>query len=267
MNRKPLLKYRIDLISIALVVGIATISLLPIFVPLHGLVLLAIVGALIVVKPITSLVQHNHVHYPIFNSTWLNTGFNWLLSISTGHIASEWVLHHNIGHHGNPINSLDDTSSVRHVQTREYMSKWQYILTGSLKIYPDCCRMAWAFYQQQKKQFLWAMIVETLILLAVYGVLFYVDFTMTFWFLLIPSLANRALVWLGAYWHHLDVPANSAYDSSNMFTGSFFNWISLNIGYHIAHHLKPSLHWSLLKQYSDQIGDKIPEQQILQKIP
>jgi len=267
MTRKPLLKYRIDWISIALVVGVVVISLWPIFTRLHWLAWLAIAVLLMIVKPITSLVQHNHVHYPIFNARWLNTGFNWLLSVSTGHIASEWVLHHNIGHHGNAINSLADTSSVRHPQTREYMSKWQYIVTGSLKIYPDCFRMAWDFYHQGKKRYLINMCLETQILLSVYAVLFAINATMTFWFLLVPNLINRALVWLGAYWHHLEVPANSAYDSSNMYTGPFFNWISLNIGYHIAHHEKPSLHWSHLKEHTQKISDKIPEQQILARIP
>lgn len=260
-------KYSVDLISVALVFFSIGISLLPIYIDLSWVWLLAIAVTLLMIKPITSLVQHNHVHVDIFHQRLLNTLFDWVLALSTGHIASEWVLHHNIGHHGNAINSLTDSSSVRHAKTRDYMSKWQYILTGSLKIYPDCCRMAWQLHQRQKKSYLIHLIGESLLLLAFYLYFLSVNLQMTLCFLILPNIINRALVWLGAYWHHLEVPAEHAYNSSNMYAGPFFNWISLNIGYHIAHHEKPSLHWSKLKTHTEQIKHQIPAQQILQKIP
>lgn len=267
MMKKSLIKYNIDLISVGLVLFILLISLLPIYVPLNPVSLVIIVLLLVFIKPITSLVQHNHVHFNIFNAKILNTIFDLLLSVSTGHICSEWVLHHNIGHHGNTINSLQDTSSVKHPKTREYMTKTVYILSGSLKIFPDCCKMALDFYKKNKKKYLITLILETLFLLYVYAYFLMFNFKMALLFLIIPNIISRALVWLGAYWHHLEVPATSSYDTTNMFEGPFFNFISLNIGYHIAHHEKPTLHWSKLKERTSQIRDKIPAELILSKIP
>lgn len=264
---KPLLRYRIDLISIGLTLGVLGLSLLPLYAPLNLPALLLVTGLLVFFKPIVSLIQHNHVHYALFNSRPLNTLFDLLLAVSAGHLCSEWTLHHNIGHHGNPINSPQDTSSVRHPVSRAYLTKREYILSGSLKIYPDCCRMAWRFYRQGKPRYLLQLLCETLFWLGIHAYFLSVNFRMALLFLLLANLVNRALVWLGAYWQHLDVPAETAYDSSNMYAGPIFNLISLNIGYHVAHHEQPTLHWSRLKQRTEQILPHIPASQILAKLP
>lgn len=264
---RTLFKYRIDLIPVVLVLGVVALNLWTIFFPLPLWQILLLGALLAYLKPITSLIQHNHVHLNIFHSKALNRLFDLLLSVSTGHIASEWVLHHNIGHHGNPINSLADTSSVKNSKTRRYMSKMEYIVSGSLKIYPDCCRMAWHFYTQKKPRYLRALVLESLFLLAVYAALLQVHFSMTLCFLILPNLLSRALVWLGAYWQHLNVPATSTYNSANMYTGKLFNLLSFNIGYHIAHHEQPTLHWSLLKARSAELQPRIPEQFVLSKLP
>lgn len=269
---KPLLRYPIDLISVALVLWVLFLSLLPLYCPLSPGALLLLCGLLIFFKPIVSLVQHNHVHYAIFNSKVLNLGFDLLLALTAGHICSEWNLHHNIGHHGHAINSLEDTSSVRHPKSHRYMSKGEYIVSGSLKIYPDCCRMAWQYYRQGKPRYLIRLMGESLFWLAIHAYFLSVNFAMAFWFLLVANLVNRALVWLGAYWQHLDVPAlapeeTTAYNATNMYAGPIFNLISLNIGYHVAHHEQPTRHWSRLKARSAEILPRIPTAQILQKLP
>jgi fatty acid desaturase len=266
-HKKSFLRYNIDIISVFLVFLSVLISLLPLYLNLNLSLLVIIFLFSLFIKPTTSLVQHNHVHYSIFNNKILNQIFDLLLSISTGHISSEWVLHHNIGHHGNEINSLEDTSSVKNPKTRKYMTKLEYIISGSLKIFPDCCKMAWTFYKQNKKHYLQTLIFEQTILISIYAYFLSVNFKMALIFLILSNMISRSLVWLGAYWHHLNVPANSAYDSTNMYTKSFFNLISFNIGYHIAHHEKPTLHWSKLKARTTQIIDRIPESQILSRIP
>lgn len=262
-----LIRYPIDLVSVGLVVGVFVLSLLPVYLTLNLWALLLIVVLLAFLKPITSLIQHNHMHLGIFQSRFLNRLLDMLLAVTAGHICSEWTLHHNIGHHGNEINSLEDTSSVKHPHSRKYMSKLEYIVQGSLRIYPDSCRMAWDFYQKGKPRYLVTLLSESIFWLAFHVYFLSVNVTMACLFLLVANLINRAIVWLGAYWQHLHVPAVHVYDSSNMFTGSFFNLTGFNIGYHIAHHERPTLHWSKLKERTEMILAHIPESNILQKIP
>lgn len=262
-----LIRYPIDCFSVGLVIGVFGLSLLPIFVPLSPLPLLFVIGLLLFFKPIASLVQHNHVHYGIFKTPFLNIPFDLLLAVTAGHVCAEWVLHHNIGHHGNPINSLADTSSVRHPKTRADYTKGQYMLSGSLKIYPDCCRMAWWYYRQGKPRYLVQLIYESVFWIAIHAYFLSVNFTMAFWFLLVANGINRVLVWLGAYWQHLNVPATTPYNTTNMYAGPLFNGISLNIGYHVAHHDQPTLHWSKLKARTETLLPHIPEAHILKKLP
>jgi fatty acid desaturase len=48
---------------------------------------------------------------------------------------------------------------------------------------------------------------------------------------------------------HQDCDTTSEFDHSRNVTGRITNWILLNNGYHTAHHLRPSLHWSCLPDY------------------
>ncbi|MFN8674421.1 MAG: fatty acid desaturase [Candidatus Sericytochromatia bacterium] len=265
--KKTIFRYNIDIISVLLVIFIIYISILPIYFELNTFYIIIIVGLLAFAKPITSLIQHNHVHLNIFNYKPLNVIFDLLLAISTGHICSEWILHHNIGHHKSVINSENDTSRVKNLKTGKYMTKMEYILTGSIKIYPECFKIALNFYKEGKKYYLIKFILESIFIISLHIFLLLVNFKMTMFFLLIPNIINRALVWLGAYWNHLEVPSNSIYDSANMYEGPIFNFISFNIGYHVVHHEKPTLHWSKLPERTFQILDKIPRKNILQKLP
>ena len=41
-------------------------------------------------------------------------------------------------------------------------------------------------------------------------------------------------------------PSHRGVNFARNFTGSWFNFFTLNNGYHTIHHLKPGLHWSVL---------------------
>jgi fatty acid desaturase len=61
------------------------------------------------------------------------------------------------------------------------------------------------------------------------------------------------------YMQHSDLDLSSDFTASRNSTSRLYNFISWNLGYHTAHHIKPNLHWSKLPAYHDSIKQQIPE--------
>jgi fatty acid desaturase len=53
------------------------------------------------------------------------------------------------------------------------------------------------------------------------------------------------------YDHHVGCNMTGKYDSANNFVNFYYTVLSFNEGYHVAHHLNPGLHWSLLPNIHD----------------
>jgi beta-carotene hydroxylase len=62
------------------------------------------------------------------------------------------------------------------------------------------------------------------------------------WTVMLFGMANSN------YDQHRGCKMTNAYDAANNFLGFYYTKLSFNVGYHVAHHLKPSLHWSRLPQ-------------------
>jgi hypothetical protein len=56
------------------------------------------------------------------------------------------------------------------------------------------------------------------------------------------------------YTQHVHTDAWSEHDHSRNFTGSIFNFLFFNNGYHAAHHENQNLHWSVLPAAHAQIA-------------
>ena len=70
------------------------------------------------------------------------------------------------------------------------------------------------------------------------------------WIVILFGMANNN------YDHHQGCKMTNAYDSANNFTTFYYTTLSFNVGYHVAHHLNPSLHWSLLPRYHGLISSE-----------
>jgi fatty acid desaturase len=59
------------------------------------------------------------------------------------------------------------------------------------------------------------------------------------------------------YHHHSGLDSDDPYRASYNIDAPWYNWLTGNLGYHTAHHLKGSLHWSLLPEFHREIAAKI----------
>jgi beta-carotene hydroxylase len=265
-NTGSIIRYKADFYPVLLICFIIFLGLLPVYFPLSVLTAACLWLAIMIIKPVTSFIQHNHVHIGIFRQKWLNFLFDLLIALATGYGSPEWELQHNIGHHRN-TNSAKDPASVIHPKTGKLMSRWHYVFYGSITIFIDSYKIALAKAKSGNNKYLYRLFTHLFFQVLLLSMLMFKSFAVTMIFFVIPNVISRGLVWWGSYWHHLDVPNNTVYDSANTCTDNFFNRISFNSGFHATHHEKPTLHWSLLPERTEVIWSKIPETCIYEKLP
>ena len=82
-------------------------------------------------------------------------------------------------------------------------------------------------------------------------------------FFVVPWLGIFFGLGFTSYRHHLDCEFTSEYDSSNVMRGLPFEALGFNIGFHVSHHMKPALHWSLLPAHHETIKHLIPKHHFL----
>lgn len=194
------------------------------------------------------IVAHNHMHLLVFRDRIWNSIFQLFLMFGSGQPPTGILTAHNERHHGHPDSEHD------FVRTSLARSRWNFVnllafpflsVAAMVREKPDdLARWKIArprLYQQAVLER--AVFYGTLLLLAAF------DWRATLLFLVLPWLgAQFALVGVNLL-QHQDCDSASEYDHSRNVTGVMVNWLLLNNGFHTAHHLRPSLHWSLLPDF------------------
>lgn len=189
--------------------------------------------------------KHNHVHLPTFRDATWNSAFELWLSVLTAHPTSGILTSHNVLHHGHNNSEADFVrcSLVRH--------RWNF-----LNLITFFFASVETMYRNKPSDFEnWRHSRPALYRQAV------AERILTYGFLLLlvfldwrSTLKYCAGPWFFAQWvlvtinllQHQDCDFDSKYNHSRNLTGRFLNWLLLNNGYHTAHHMFPTAHWSKL---------------------
>lgn len=214
---------------------------------------------IIVLARQVNLVEHNHAHAKIFYDRRLNDALGWMCFLSNG-VPLEFYEEHHVKNHHRHNNQLEDWSSVFGFAGGRYpdrpVSRAYYILTfpllticSSLTVIMRApgSRVFWRFFRSM-------VVVTTLSVgLVLFDPLGFVLFFLVPWIVIFHGLG------MTNYRHHHGCAYTSPYDSSNVMFGLPFGLLGFNIGLHVSHHMKPSLHWSQLPAHHENIREQIPE--------
>lgn len=210
--------------------------------------------------------NHHHQHHNIFNLPILNRLFELILSLQTGLSSYAWVLHHNLGHHphyhhqhaesgAETIKSRTLDESRWTFKSGRTMNFWQYTAIGFCMAYPRVHKTGLKYKSVYIKYLFWRVVYYVMITAGLYY------FGMHFFLLFIlPSLVVLFFTVGATYKHHTGLRAENSdhYSASYNNINNFYNYLTCNLGYHTAHHIRPGLHWSLLPAYHEKIRHKIP---------
>ena len=258
------LRYRIDIISIAFVLLALGVQFTAYWLALPWYTLFLI---LVLIRQV-NLVEHNHAHLGVFHSRFLNETLGFMCFISNGTPYEFYIVHHVQNHHAynQKFEEVEkDWSSMYGFSTAHYPDRpiGQFYYFLSFPIITICHSLIHILRRPDSSIF--RRFVRTMALFAIFcTVLIAIDPISFLFFFFLPWLVVYFGLGDNNYAHHYGCKMTNPYDSSNTFLQLQYQAVGLYIGYHVAHHIKPDLHWSKLPEYHRSIQDKIPEENFRQ---
>jgi hypothetical protein len=191
------------------------------------------------------LMLHCVCHRPFFRKKYnfLNYYLPWVVAPFFGHTPETYFAHH-IGMHHAENNLEEDTSSTMHFQRDSFRDFLRYFanffFTGIFGLYN---------YHKERKRyyFLPRIVAGELAFYVMVIALSFIDFASTFMVFIFPFFVFRFVAMLGNWTQHSfvdgDDPGNH-YKNSSTCINHKYNHKCWNDGYHISHHIKPTMHWT-----------------------
>lgn len=248
------LKHAADIYPLTLFLSISTVQLAVYLCTSSVRVALTTALCLLPFQLSAATALHNHAHVPIFRRAWKNRSLELLIFLQTGMLASKFALHHNLGHHKHYMDPTGDPSRwtrrdgtrmgrVEYILHYFFTSTWKAIQIG--RGHPTLL-LNFAVQYTTSFAVLGLLVAHKP---AVGGVLF----------------AGAMLVaWLNfihfTYDDHLDCFSTDPLAASHTKGNPVLNRLVWNAGYHLAHHMKPGLHWSSLDRYHhEDLEPRLPQ--------
>lgn len=246
-----LLRYREDRYPLALVVATSAAQWLCYF-EVHAIgPALACAALLLLPQIAVSTVVHNQSHVGMFKRRSLNRIVELLMFLQTGMYTSKFALHHNHGHHRHYRNpKLDPSTWVK--ADGAAMSRLAYIAHYFFTYNYHVVRIG-----LKHRHLLLQCALQVVSTYAVLAALIYANPVSAAIFFIAPIV----IVWLNfihlTYDDHIDLFSDDPYAASHTKTNRWLNLVFFNNGYHLAHHLRPGLHWTKLPEFHRQVAARI----------
>jgi fatty acid desaturase len=202
-----------------------------------------------------SIVNHNHMHRPVFRAGWPNRSLNLALTLARGHTASGIVVPHNLNHHVQTNKRSDWIRPDLAGKGRGGVRRCRSGLAASL-------RLAWARRRagapRLNRVAYPGLLLERIVLASAIGAALWHDWRVFAVYIAIPWIAGLGMLVGVNLLQHDGCNEASPLGESRNFTGAFGNWLLFNNGYHTAHHRDPGCHWSELPALHAQIRARLP---------
>ena len=191
------------------------------------------------------LMMHNTSHRPLFKKRYrlLNHYIPWVLGPFYGETPETYFGHHVVMHHVEN-NLPDDLSCTMNYRRDSIKSFAIYFFLFFIFGITD---LSYYFKRKEKWNFLRKIMLGEIGFFAMCILLWQINPAATLTVFVIPLVAARFGMMSGNWAQHAFVDAS---DPANNFKNAItcincrYNWRCFNDGYHIGHHLRPTLHWT-----------------------
>jgi len=245
-------KYKADILPITLIVASFLADVLVFFVaPWFVALPWAIAGLL--PKACICAWNHHHQHVATFKQKYLNRALEVVYALQTGALPMAWELHHNAGHHVNYMDQTKDESRWKTLSGRT-MGWLEYSVSVWATAYPRIWRKAKQAHPRKRQQFVLWGIITTLVVLAA---LAWNPLNALILFVVPMAVGLFVTAW-HTYYHHAGLESDDEYAATWNIIHTGYNVLTGNLGYHTAHHIRCTVHWSELPAFHDKIAHRIP---------
>ena len=219
----------------------------------NPLLLLLAFGLSIVPKASICAFNHHHQHLATFKPEWANRLLEAMYGLQVGVTSHAWVLHHSVGHHQNYLDQTKDESRWARDDGSK-MGELEYSFWTTVTAYPRAWEVS-ARFPKFRRTFLWMGILHVVLTA---GLVYYRPVPGLIMFVLAPLFFLFGTAW-ATYAHHAGRSTATHFVASNNMLTPMYNFVTGNLGYHTAHHYRPGVHWSKLKELHAEIAKEIPD--------
>jgi fatty acid desaturase len=221
--------------------GATLIHLFPYIVDLPASMWFPLFAVLFALTYSVNTINHNVIHLPISSRPRVNRFFECWISVLQGHSSHRIWVPHCLNHH---IHFRDEKDWMRPdlagagpglVQILRYIGRSLSLgpLQDRTPPPPPLSKSVQAAIAFEQK-----LILAVWIILALCDWKVFLVFTFASQFVAVCTLMGMNLL------QHEHCDLGSEKNHSRNFTGRFANWFLFNGGFHSAHHLRPTAHWS-----------------------
>ena len=245
-------KYRADRPRVAVFATIFVIDVAVYLTVDQPVVLLLYFVAGILPKGAVCAFNHHHQHLPTFRIAIFNRALEIMYALQTGVSSHTWVLHHSVGHHQNYLDQDKDESRWMR-KDRSVMGQVEYSLVTSATSYVRAWRVGKRYPKYRRVFVVMGAITASIIA----GLVAYRPVSGLIIFMLAPAFSLFGTAW-ATYAHHSRRGTESHFVASTNVVQPLYNFWTGNLGYHTAHHYRPGVHWSKLREIHARIAHQIP---------
>ncbi|MFZ4715350.1 MAG: fatty acid desaturase family protein [Bacteriovoracaceae bacterium] len=197
--------------------------------------------------------NHHHQHCVTFRSVFLNRLLEIVFGFHTGITTKGWLLHHVLGHHQNYLDQTKDESRWMNEDGTTKSEAWYTIEVAGTSFYRII--KVGLNHPRHLRDFLLMFGLQMSLL----GVMFWHNWFNALFVFFLPMVIGLTLTAWATYDHHSNLDTKNEYEGSRNTLDPFYNMMTGNLGYHTAHHVKHSLHWSKVPALHASIEKHIPE--------
>lgn len=179
----------------------------------------------------------------------------WFMGPFFGQTPETYFSHH-IGMHHPENNMPEDKSSTMHYQRDSFGSFMRYFLNFLLI---GLYELVEYFHTRKRKVLLRKVVTGESSFIIFCIAMSFVNFPATFMVFIFPFIVSRFIMMLGNFTQHTFIDRNdpnNAYRNSITCINVKYNHKCWNDGYHISHHVRPTMHWTEHPKFFKKTIDK-----------
>ncbi|MDO1449863.1 fatty acid desaturase [Rhodocytophaga aerolata] len=191
------------------------------------------------------LMLHCTSHRKLFKKAynWANYYLPWMLGPFFGQTPETYFSHHIGMHH--PENNLPEDKSCTMFYQRDSLRGFMNYFCSFL--FTGIFGLSAYFLKKNRKKLLISTIMGELAFFVMCIALSFLDWKATLVVFILPFLISRFISMLGNWTQHAFIDAadpGNPYKNSITCINTVYNKKCWNDGYHISHHIRPSMHWT-----------------------